>query len=201
MPLSRSFDLGHDSELRHLLAFTDPPQPGEITAFASGVYTVAIASAENAEISAVALNGFTYTIGNTVYVMMASNAPDTGIIVGRFGAATDLGVGTAPDGPLHAEDSAGGFAFVTAKDVAGTEITLLTGCIAVFVSGDILLENGATYNTAVLALARPGAGSNTQDVSLGASTVQFRCYANGDLRVIRTAGAPTIDIVIRLLYC
>ena len=100
--MPQPYELAHDSELRLLLAYSSPPRAGRITAENSGSYTVEIADGENATVEAVPLNGFAYAVGDVVYVLQAANAPDSGLIVGRTGHATRLGIGAAsPDGPLH----------------------------------------------------------------------------------------------------
>ena len=195
------YALANDSELRLLLAYSAPPRAGRITAVVSGAYTVEIADGDNATLEAVALNGFVYGVDDVVYVLQAANAPDSGLMVGRKGHATQLGIGAAnPDGPLDVEDANGGFVVLSAGGINGTEQTLLTARIGQVVTGDVLVADGTNYNTAALVLTVPSSSYNAQSVNVGGTTVQFRVYVNGDLRVVRTAGTGTPAVAVRVLW-
>jgi hypothetical protein len=195
------YALAHDSELRLLLAYSAPPRAGRITAVNSSSYTVEIADGENATVEAVALDGFSYGVDDVVYVLQAANAPDSGLIVGCLGPALRLGIGTvSPDGPLHVEDANGGFAALSAGGINGTEQTLLAARVGQVLTGDALVADGTNYNSAALVLTVPASSYNAQNVGVGGATVQFRVYANGDLRVVRTAGASTPTAVVRALW-
>ena len=98
------------------------------------------------------------------------------------------------------EDSNGGFAVLSAGGINGTEQTLLTARIGQVLTGDALVADGTTYNTAALVLTVPGSSYNAQNCTVGGTTVQFRLYANGDLRVVRTASTGTPAAVVRALW-
>lgn len=205
--MSETYALANNSELRLLMAYSAPPRAGRITAVNSSgggyalSYTVEIADGENATLDAVALNGFVYGVGDVVYVLQAVNAPDSGLIVGSVRNAARLAVGDAdPDGPLCVEDTTGGFAVLSASGINGTEQTLLAARVGQALSGDALAADGANVNTAALVLTVPASGYNAQNCTVGATTVQFRLYAGGDLRVVRTAGTGTPDAVLRALW-
>lgn len=199
--IPQPYALAHDSEMRLLLAFTAPPRAGRIAAVNAASYTVEIADGDNATVEAVALNGFVYAAGNVVYVLQADNAPDSGVIVGRKGAARRLGVGVAdPDAALQVEDSVGGGGILTAGAIAGTEQTLLSGRVGRAFAGRALLASGAAYITADVELGVPGSGYAAQNAAIASTTVQFRLYANGDLRVVRTAGTGTPDAALRAVW-
>ena len=93
--MNQAYTLGNDSELRLLLGYSGPPRAGRITAVNPASYTVEIADSDAAAVAAWPLNGAVYAEGNVVYVLQAENAPDSGVIVGRKGALTALGIGTA----------------------------------------------------------------------------------------------------------
>jgi len=93
--MNQAYTLGNDSELRLLLGYSGPPRAGRITAVNPASYTVEIADSDAAAVEAWPLNGAVYAEGNVVYVLQAENAPDSGVIVGRKGALTRLGIGTA----------------------------------------------------------------------------------------------------------
>ena len=93
--MNQAYTLGNDSELRLLLGYSGPPRAGRITAAGPASYTVEIADSDDAAVEAWPLNGSVYAEGNIVYILQAENAPDSGVIIGRKGALTALGIGTA----------------------------------------------------------------------------------------------------------
>jgi len=208
MPLTTPFQLANDSEMRLLLGYSGPPRAGKITADnygTSGTYTVGIADGDNATVEAWPLNGFQYAVGNVVYILQAENAPDSGVIIGRKGHATKLGVGVStPASVLHVEDTVGGFAVLTAAKVGATEITLLSGRVWWALTARVLLIHRATNDFAVddVTLYVPTSGTNWQDVVVGADTIRFRLYYTGDLRLVWSAGAGagTVDVILRAMW-
>lgn len=201
MSLSTPFQLANDSEMRLLLGMSGPPRAGRIAAVNAVSYTVEIADGDNATVEAWPLNGAVYAANNVVYVLQAENAPDSGVIIGRKGALTRLGVGVAdPDATLQVEDSVGGGGILTAGAIAGTERTLLSGRVGRAFAARALLTMPTAYVTADVELGVPGSGYAAQNVAIASTTVQFRLYTTGDLRVVRTAGTGTPDAVLRAVW-
>jgi hypothetical protein len=199
--MNQAYTLGNDSELRLLLGYSGPPRAGRITAVNPTSYTVEIADADNAAVEAWPLNGAVYAEGNIVYVLQAENAPDSGVIIGRKGSLTRLGVGIAsPDIALHVRGPGGGGGIAAASAIDGTEQTLLSARITLAVAGTALVGAGGLSGVLALSLVKPGSSYSAQNVTVSGNTVEFRCYANGDLRVVRTAGSNAATASLTLVW-
>ncbi len=199
--LSQPYRLANDSEMRLLLGYSVPPRAGKVQSVSSGVYIVEIADGEDSTVRAVALNGFVYNVGALVYVLQASNAPDSGVIVGSRSSAAELAVGAgSPDGPLHAEDDVGAFVVVSAAHVGASEQTLISSRISKAVIGDVMAVVDGSSAALALSLGVPGSAYNAQNLAIASNTLQFRLYSTGELRVVRTAGTGTPDVLVRALW-
>jgi hypothetical protein len=89
--LPGGYELATDAHFRELSNFTTPVRAGRITAIeASGQVRVETDDAEGGDVLAWPLNGFTYAVGDVVFVDFAVNHPESAIVIGSKGATPVL---------------------------------------------------------------------------------------------------------------
>lgn len=196
-----AFDLANDQEFRHILGASPPPQPARVTVVNASNYDLDSLVGDDVLVG-VALNGWTYSVGDIVYVLLAANEGDNCIILGTLTTADQklsIGDPTTPDGPLTVRGDTGRFFFREA-DVAGVEVELIAaGQIGTAIFFWYGITDGTNAPNGVAFLLVPGAGSNTQNVAVGADTVQLRMYSTGQFAAIRTVGANTHQCLFLVL--
>ncbi|KKN03846.1 hypothetical protein LCGC14_1103530 [marine sediment metagenome] len=198
-----AFDLANDHTFRALLGNSPPPRPAIITAVNGAEYTLLTSDADNAELTAVALNGWQYEVDDVVYIMQAANAPDNALILGTASLPHQLGIGAAAPqyGPLVAANTTGGHGILTRSNIAGTLLTLLPAATinhSIYIR--ILLDDFTDSGSSTFVLDVPPSSYNGSNIVVGATTIQVRAYATGSLQVLRTAGAATPSCILSAIW-
>jgi hypothetical protein len=162
--LSNAYLIATDAEFRILSGFALSVRAGRILSIlGSGQVTVELDDQDGGDATAWPLNGFTYAVGDVVYVLFANNASDSGIVVGSKAplpvldaAVLDTAfVKTDGSTPLTAEwdigeDQAMRAERIEARDVEGLTIQDDGGNTGIFI------EDGGQV----------GVGTNTPDAAL-----------------------------------
>jgi hypothetical protein len=199
-----AFDLANDHNFRELLGAGLPPIPAKITGASDYHYTLESLIGEG-ELTAVALNGWTYTASDLVYVLLAAGSADNGVILGTIGGTADqhlhIGNPSPPDAPLSVRSDSGRMFLSESTHADGTEQTLIqAGEIGQMHTSQVLISNNAgNVNTVTVNHLVPASSYNLQNISAGGDIVQVRTYADGSLRAARTSGTDTCTLFVRTL--
>jgi len=198
--MTQPFDLANDHTFRTILGAGTPPLPARILTVDDNHYTLESLAGDAAELDAVSLNGWCYAVGDVVYVLLAANSADNGIIIGIVSNLYQkLAVGdyVVPTGIMTVRGDYARYHFADARITTSETTILAAGNVGSVVCGTVLLDDGANHVADTLDLAVPGSGYNHQDVTLGSDTVQFRLYADGSLTAI--SGSSTASLAATLL--
>ena len=197
-----AFDLANDHEFRALLGYSTPPLPARITAVgadpsAPGAYTCE-SLVGDVDITASALNGYTYNASDVVYLLLAAGSNDNAVILGTIHTADQtLHVGN-PDPPaciFSARGSIGRF-FLFDGLVTTTETTLIdAGQIGRYLRARVIASDATSANNSTPTLSVPSSSYNTASLTVGAATVQLRLYADGSLTAIVSSGSGAYSLV------
>ena len=198
--MTQPFDIANDHTFRTMLGAGLPPLPARITAVSGNEYTLDSLAGDGVALTAVALNGWRYDVDDVVYVLLAANSADNGIIIGIVSNLYQkLAVGdyVVPTGIMTVRGDYARYHFADARITTSETTILAAGNVGSVVCGTVLLDDGANHAADTLDLAVPGSGYNHQDVTLGAATIQFRLYADGSLTAI--SGSSTASLAATLL--
>jgi hypothetical protein len=200
--LPNAYLLANDSEFRVLAGFSLPPRAGRITAIlGSGQVTVEMDDPDGGDVTAWPLNGFTYTVDDLVYVLFASNSPDSGIVVGsRSLEPASLGTTTIAardSNGLSLTDDAGNLG-VHVEDGGQVGINNTNPAATLDVTGGIHAGNatGVTGATGRITISGTSGELDIQDRQSAAWSVTDRyvIYNNADiLRIYRSGDLVVID--------
>ena len=87
MTLPFGFEYATDTLIRDLANYSSPPKAGKVSAIeGSGQLRVVCEDVEGGDVLAWPLNGLTYAVDDTVFVLLALNNPESGIVIGSRGS-------------------------------------------------------------------------------------------------------------------
>ena len=102
MAIPQIYALATDGEFRLLAQLGRPPRAGRVASLLpSGQVTVDMDDPDGGTATAWPLNGFSYAVGDVVYVSFASDAADSGIVVGSKAPVPLVALASIPDALLR----------------------------------------------------------------------------------------------------
>ena len=183
MALDRVYELATDGEFGLLAGFGGPPRAGTVTGvLGSGELTVALDDRDGGDVRAWPLNGFSYGTGSVVYVLLAADNAESGIVVGAKAPAPGLGNVTV--GRLTAVESPARMVFRGVGGIDSTTPRQLATGVTLGVHGVVIVSDGSAVNYVVLAIGLSG----ISDVVVGTLTLRFQVTGGGVFQVFRNAG-------------
>lgn len=179
MAIPEVYALATDGEFRLLAQLGRPPRAGRVASLLpSGQVTVDMDDPDGGTATAWPLNGFTYAVGDVVYVSFASDAADSGIVVGSKAPVPLVALASIPDALLR-----DGSRTLTADwDIGDARRVLGDGLRARNGAGLRLEDDAGNLGVFV---------EDGGDVGIGTATPTVKLDVAGDVR-LGTAVAPAV---------